>query len=81
VKGFSGGHRFVLDYLAEEVLDRQPELVAMDPPPSWPTPPASIIRKGEWRGEVHGEAQDTRRDDHRQLVTGGVGACCDSAHR
>ena len=25
VEGFSGSHRFVLDYLAEEVLDRQPE--------------------------------------------------------
>jgi LuxR family transcriptional regulator, maltose regulon positive regulatory protein len=25
VAGFSGSHRFVLDYLAEEVLDRQPE--------------------------------------------------------
>jgi LuxR family maltose regulon positive regulatory protein len=25
VRGFSGSHRFVLDYLAEEVLDRQPE--------------------------------------------------------
>jgi LuxR family maltose regulon positive regulatory protein len=25
VKGFSGSHRYVLDYLAEEVLDRQPE--------------------------------------------------------
>jgi LuxR family transcriptional regulator, maltose regulon positive regulatory protein len=25
VAGFSGGHRFVLDYLTEEVLDRQPE--------------------------------------------------------
>src|SRR5215208_2639372 len=27
VAGFSGSHRFVLDYLAEEVLDRQPEHV------------------------------------------------------
>jgi len=25
IKGFSGSHRYVLDYLAEEVLDRQPE--------------------------------------------------------
>jgi LuxR family transcriptional regulator, maltose regulon positive regulatory protein len=25
VEGFSGSHRYVLDYLAEEVLDRQPE--------------------------------------------------------
>jgi LuxR family maltose regulon positive regulatory protein len=25
VEGFSGGHRYVLDYLTEEVLDRQPE--------------------------------------------------------
>ena len=25
VEGFSGGHRYVLDYLAEEVLDRQPQ--------------------------------------------------------
>ena len=25
VEGFSGSHRFVLDYLAEEVLDRQPQ--------------------------------------------------------
>jgi LuxR family maltose regulon positive regulatory protein len=27
VEGFSGSHRFVLDYLAEEVLDRQPEAI------------------------------------------------------
>jgi ATP/maltotriose-dependent transcriptional regulator MalT len=27
VAGFSGSHRYVLDYLAEEVLDRQPETV------------------------------------------------------
>jgi LuxR family transcriptional regulator, maltose regulon positive regulatory protein len=27
VKAFSGSHRYVLDYLAEEVLDRQPERV------------------------------------------------------
>jgi ATP/maltotriose-dependent transcriptional regulator MalT len=27
VAGFSGSHRFVLDYLAEEVLDRQPARV------------------------------------------------------
>jgi LuxR family maltose regulon positive regulatory protein len=27
VAGFSGSHRFVLDYLAEEVLDRQPEVL------------------------------------------------------
>ena len=25
VEGFSGSHRFVLDYLVEEVLDRQPD--------------------------------------------------------
>ena len=25
VEGFSGSHRFVLDYLSEEVLDRQPD--------------------------------------------------------
>jgi ATP/maltotriose-dependent transcriptional regulator MalT len=25
VASFSGSHRFVLDYLAEEVLDRQPD--------------------------------------------------------
>jgi LuxR family transcriptional regulator, maltose regulon positive regulatory protein len=25
VEGFSGSHRYVLDYLTEEVLDRQPE--------------------------------------------------------
>jgi LuxR family maltose regulon positive regulatory protein len=29
VKGFTGSHRFVLDYLIEEVLDRQPENVQM----------------------------------------------------
>ena len=27
VEGFSGSHRFVLDYLTEEVLDRQPEAI------------------------------------------------------
>ena len=27
VAAFSGSHRYVLDYLAEEVLDRQPELM------------------------------------------------------
>jgi LuxR family maltose regulon positive regulatory protein len=27
VEGFSGSHRYVLDYLTEEVLDRQPELL------------------------------------------------------
>jgi len=27
VEAFSGSHRFVLDYLVEEVLDRQPDQV------------------------------------------------------
>jgi ATP/maltotriose-dependent transcriptional regulator MalT len=58
VAGFSGSHRFVLDYLAEEVLDRQPE------------PLPEFLLETSVLGRVCGPLADavTGRSDGQQLL-------------